>query len=358
MGHDLGQWYKGSLHAHSDVKEMYWGSSYHPQDKARKPEEVLADYASCGYHFVMLAEQNGYTTQDDIDDIPDRHGVTVIPEAEFDQELVKTGQHLSHVNPSDGASHHVTQKSSLANIIRRAAKDPKNPLVVQLHPQFPREGDGRQKDILGSSGVDALEIVNSWWMERPGAFEDSSGRYSPFAFHLWDRMLTDGEEVWGVAGCCSVQPGDVNKSWIRVWSDKTDPTPDDLVSAIGAGKFYVSAVSVPTGTNPPNGAPPIRDNAPGVAITKIETNGTGVTIETDAARVHAIVNGSPRLTVDPVPGSTGTFTTFCFPDVTHFPHGTYIRFECVGADDRWDESYSWNNTQKLNRSWTQPLRIV
>ncbi|MFF5531752.1 hypothetical protein ACFY71_04630 [Streptomyces cinerochromogenes] len=172
-----GKWYKGSLHAHSDRAEMYPGSTYHDEDTPRDREKVLEDYAKAGYEFVMLAEQNRYTTSQDLTGI-NTHGVIVIPGAELDGRRVETDQHLSHVNPSDDPAHHVEldpekPRQTLKEIFSIAEKDRKNPLVVQVHPQFPREGDGREKDILGSYGVHALEIVNSWWMQRPHAFEDS-----------------------------------------------------------------------------------------------------------------------------------------------------------------------------------------
>ncbi|WP_330260915.1 hypothetical protein [Streptomyces sp. NBC_00539] len=375
-GSSNGKWYKGSLHAHSDQAEMYPGSTFHDEDSPRDRGQVLADYEGAGYEFVMLAEQNKYTTSQDAAGLSTVK-LTVIPGAELDGRRVDTEQHLSHVNPSDPAFHVELDpkkpKVSLQEIFDLAKDDPVPPLVVQVHPQFPRMGDGREKDILGSYGVDALEVVNSWWMQRPHAFEDSGGKYSPFAFHLWDRLLKEsltkaGKPVWGVAGCCSVKPGDVGKSWIRVWLDNNQsPTPDSLVKAIRKGRFYVSSVSAEADPQGPAG----RKNptvSPGVTIEKIETNGKGVTIETDAERVYAIVDGGPRLTVEtrgksptnPAPGKTAIFETFTFPDAVRFPDAKSIRFECVAADkkhDNWDQSYEWDNSQKLNRSWTQPLWV-
>ncbi|MEU0786083.1 hypothetical protein ABZ341_31450 [Streptomyces sp. NPDC006173] len=377
-GGGTGDWFKGSLHAHSDRAEMYPGSTFHDEDEPRPPADVLRDYKAADYDFVMLAEQNTYTTTQDMAGIT-THGVIVIPGAELDGRRVETDQHLSHVNPSDDPAFHVsldptTPKVKLDEIFTLAQSDPKNPMVVQVHPQFPREADGQEKDILGSYGMDALEVVNSWWMQRPHAFEDSAGKYSPFAFHLWDRLLkesltTDGKPVWGVAGCCSVKPGDVGKSWIRVWLDKGQtPTADSLMSAIRKGRFYVSGVSAQAGPKASVGMN-TPTTVPGVTIEKIETNGTGVTIETDAERVYAVVDGGPRLTVktrggsakNPAPGTTATFDTFPFPDSQRFPDAKSIRFECVAEDqnhDNWDQSYDWDNTQKLNRSWTQPLWVT
>jgi len=322
---------------------MYPGSNLNPEDRGREQGEVLRNYHDTGHHFVMLAEQNLYTTQGEIEkEGLDGYGVVVIPGAELDYERVDTGQHLSHVNPSD--SHHVTQKKSLAEILQLAGSDDNKPLIVQLHPQFrfPRD-----KDILDSAGIHALEIVNSWWLQRPGAFEDSRGRYSPFAFDLWDTLLKKGKPVWGVAGCCSVQPPDVNKSWIQVWS--ADLTVKSLVSAIRAGRFYVS-----TNVN----APADTDSPDGVKIKSIDSDSTGmrVTIDTDnAVRINAIVDGGSRLFVEE--GCTGTF------DVPDFAT-TYVRFECVGPDDTWNESYDWKGEkdlvplQTLQRAWTQPIRVV
>lgn len=382
-----GRWYKGSLHAHSDVAEMYPGSTHHAEDEPRSAAAVLQTYKDAGYDFVVLAEQNEYTTQNDIGGITHPPGgLTVIPGAELDGHRVSTDQHLSHVNPSGDPRYQVAKNECLTldEIVQRARSDPQrdenNPahpkqLITQLHPQFPRMPDGREKNILGSKKVDALEIVNSWWVQRPHAFEDSGGKYSPFAFHLWDRLLKPlepnepGQRVWGVAGCCSVAERDVGVSWIKVWLDKDEgnnPSVDSLMRAINAGRFYVSAVSTPRGPKIPPGPenpPNVHKNVPGVTIDQVTVHpsGSGVTITTNADRVYAIVDGSPRLTVPEDPAG-GTFTTpFPFPDPDqhrdHFPDAKYIRFECVAADDKWDQSYDWDNTQKVNRSWTQPIWV-
>jgi hypothetical protein len=377
-----GQWYKGSLHVHTEHEEMYPGATYNEWDKPRKPAEVMDDYAAAGYDFFVLSEQNSYPTQADLTTLNRHNKLLVIPGAEIDGRRIKTGQHLGHVNPTlDDPIHHVTDGESLdlAEVVRRAKNDPKNPLVTQVHPQFPREPDGREMDILHSRGIDAIEIVNSWWMQRPFAFEDAGGKYSPFAFHLWDSLLKEGGRTWGVPGCCSVQPRDVGRSWVNVWvKDSQLPlTADAVVAAIRAGQFYVSTVSTPIDpsrplgmTNPtnvpltPSGSPKTK-NDPGVAIDKIEIETdamgepTGVTIETDATHVYAIVDGGPRLTLK---GSGGIFTTpFTFPDRQRFgKNSKYIRFECVAGPsaDNWDESYDWDNTQKINRSWTQPIWVT
>lgn len=373
-----GRWYKGSLHAHSETEEMYPGSGDNDEDKPRPAGAVLTDYATLGYEFVVLSEQNNYTTQQELQNQGlDQYGLTVIPGAELDGRLVTTAQHLGHLNPSAGSE--VTTPTALAAIVSNAGTQNNDSLITQLHPQFPREPDGREMNILGSRGVNALEVVNSWWMQRPHAFEDSGGKYSPFAFHLWDRLLkpiegVTGERVWGVAGCCSVAQRDVGLSWIKVWLDQdqgNQPRVDSLMSAISDGKFYLSSVSTPRDPsrpagpdNPPNVLPP---KATGVTIEDVKVNAQNgtVTIETDAERVYAIVDGSPRLTVNTTqgltqnlnPGTPETFETFTFPDPQRFPNAEYIRFECVGDDDTWDQSYDWDNTQKLNRSWTQPIWV-
>ncbi|MEV0688249.1 hypothetical protein AB0I35_30765 [Nocardia sp. NPDC050378] len=413
---DQNFWFKGSLHAHSTVAEMYPGSTHHEEDTPRPPEEVLADYKEAGYEFVVFSEQNDYTTQQDINDLNlDAHGVTVIPGVELDGVRVKTDQHLGHINPSGDPRYQAPDPSTglftLDQIIDRARKDPErndatpgkpHQLITQLHPQFPREVDGREKNILDSKNIDALEIVNSWWMQRPHAFEDSAGKYSPFAFHLWDRLLkpvdrddegklVPGTRVWGVAGCCSVAERDVGVSWIKVWLDQdkqVEPKPDvnDLMRAISNGAFYFSAVSDPRDANKPAGPENPKNElrrpaAKGVTIydVTVEADGKRVRIDTDAEIVYAIVGGSPRLTIEPdqktptnsTPGQSRSFTTtFPLPDPDpkhNFLDPTYIRFECVGRgpgwksigeEDNWDQSYDWDNTQKLNRSWTQPLWIT
>src|SRR3954469_10458289 len=103
IGTTTGRWYKGSLHVHSDVNEMYDDAAQKdPRDRGRPRERVLEHYKSTGHDFVMFAEQNIYTVEADIEaeGLNINRGILVIPGAEFDRKVVTTGQHLSHVNAS------------------------------------------------------------------------------------------------------------------------------------------------------------------------------------------------------------------------------------------------------------------
>ncbi|WP_035920656.1 hypothetical protein [Frankia sp. QA3] len=242
---DEGHWYKGSLHVHSKHAEVYPGG---PQGRPRP--EILHDYRNNGHDFVMFSEQNVYTTQADIDaEQLNAYGVLVIPGAELDEHCVTTHQHLGHVNPSE--SEHVTMPASLPEIVECARVDADS-LVVLLHPTYP--GTLRIRDCVG---VNALEIVNGWYLQRPDP------HHSPFAFDHWDRLLQDGERIWGVAGDCSVVAAGANKAWIVACA--ADLTVDSIVNAVRDGRFYAST---------------------GVTINTIGVAGMDVTIDRHHRRHH------------------------------------------------------------------------
>jgi hypothetical protein len=305
-----GRWYKGSLHVHSDVSAV-------DQAGRRPREQILADYRSCGHAFVMFAEQNRYTTQADIDaNRLNDHGPLVIPGAELDDRcFVSSGQHVSHVNPSDDC--HVTEKRALTDILSSVARD-EQAFMVLLHPDWP--GFDRRARW---AGLTALEVVSGYYLQRPG----HEWSRNPFAFDAWDYLLGRGHRVWGIADDCSFAVGDINVAWLQVFA--TECSASAIVDAVRNGRFYAST---------------------GVTIDGIDVDGAIVTITSnDAARINVVVDGGgPMLLAD---GPVATFEVS--------PDTTYVRFECVGADDTWEGGYGerWIEKHVLRRAWTQPVWV-
>ena len=306
-----GRWYKGSLHVHSDVSDV-------AEAGLRPRGQVLADYRSCGHDFVMFAEQNRYTTQAEIDaDRLNDHGLVVIPGAELDDRcFVSSGQHLSHVNPSERC--HVTEKCGLTDILRYVAGD-EQAFVVLLHPDYP----GFDRSATWT-GLTALEVVSGFYLRRPG----HEWSRNPFAFDAWDYLLGQGARVWGIADDCSFAAGDIDVAWLQVFA--TECSVPAIVEAIRAGRFYSST---------------------GVTIDGIDVDGATVTITArDAAHIDVVVDGGePTVVAD---GQVATYEV-C-------PDATYVRFECVGADDTWGSDYGerWTEEHVLRRAWTQPMWVA
>jgi hypothetical protein len=302
-----GRWYKGSLHVHSDVSVVDVAGQ-------RPREQILADYRSFGHDFVMFAEQNRYTTQAEIDaDGLNDHGLIVIPGAELDDRcFVSSGQHVSHVNPSDGC--HVIEKCALTDILTYVARD-EQAFVVLLHPNLP----GFDRDATWV-GLTALEVVSGFYLRRPG-------HESPFAFDAWDHLLGQGARVWGIADDCSFAPGDIDVAWLQVFA--TECSVPAIVEAVRAGRFYAST---------------------GVTIDGIEVDGATVTITApDAAHFAVVVDGGERTVV--ADGPVATYEVG--------PEATFVRFECIGADDTWGSDYGerWTAEHVLRRAWTQPMWV-
>jgi hypothetical protein len=303
------QWFKGSLHVHSEVSPV-------GEEPQRCRTDILDDYRQSGHDFVMFAEQNRYTPQGEIDATHlNDHGIVIVPGAELDPCWITTGHHVSHVNPSDGCE--VTECCSVSTLLAYIAADD-NALSVLLHPNYD-PGFSMDHDW---SALTAIEVISGYYLRR------WEWQVSPFAFHAWDQLLLHGIEVWGVADDCSFGNDDVNVAWLQVFAQECSVA--SIVGAVGAGRFYGST---------------------GPTIEAIEVEDMTVSIvTTDAACIRVVVDGAKPEVVAEGPAATYEVAA----------DASYVRFECVGAEDTWGSGYAapWTGEHVLSRAWTQPFRVA
>jgi hypothetical protein len=281
--HD-GQWLAGSLHAHGD------------KTGGKVPTQKLVDdYAARGYRFLMIAEHDVYTTEEDFAKL-DAHGMVLIPGTELTH-----GPHILHALPVWRPERSLIGKQTdIAAALDEARAA--NELTVAAHPSWGEGADHiSAASMVGWPGLTGLEIYNGLMRKTKG---------SPWAVGKWDEALTQGRRLWGFADDDAFNPDDVQLGWNVAFAHEA--TPAGVLNALIAGRFYAS-----TGCRIESiqvAGDVIRIDAPGcVAITAVGEHGRTLATAAGAQIVFDAGQASSR----------------------------YVRFDCIDADGR--------------HAWTQPF---
>jgi hypothetical protein len=223
------RWYKGNTHTHTLNSD---GDS--------TPDEVVRWYREHGYQFLVLTDHNYLTAVDGLNAV---HGAA-------DKFLVIRGEEVTssvaskavHVN---GLNLETLVKHSTAGSVVAAAQE---------------NVDGIRK----ADGVPHINHPNFTWamtpeelqtVERTRLFEifnghpqvnNEGGGGSPGLEEVWDRILSSGRLMYGVAVDDAhhfKRPGDPlasgpGRGWIHVRTDRLEPRP--IVEAMERGNFYAS----------------------------------------------------------------------------------------------------------------------
>ena len=270
-----GQWLRGNLHAHTTRS-----------DGKRTPQEVLNDYASRGYGFLMISDHDIYTSDEDYA-AWDTGDMIMIR----GNEITAHGPHMLHVN----ADRCVEPDPARDIVISRIASS--QGFVVVNHPNWQEKFDHCSiQNMQAWSGYLGMEIYN-------GVIGRLHG--SPYATNKWDMLLADGRRIWGFANDDSHWADDVELGWNTAYV--TDPTPAGVLAALQTGRFYAST---------------------GVQITDIHVDGSRIRIETvNASRIVALREIGQRVAV-----ADDRAIEIDFP-----PNAKYVRFECWGDG----EQFAW-----------------
>jgi hypothetical protein len=212
-------WMKGNLHTHTSQSD---GDS--------TPQEVATWYRDHGYGFLVI------TDHDKITRIDAPEGLVLIDGEEVTDRLPKKPLHVNGigltevVKPGGGAtSVEVLQKN--IDAVRKAGG-----IALVNHPNFGWAFGA--DELLELRGVTLLEIASG----HP--FVNTEGPPSHEA--MWDRLLTSGRRVWGVAVDDSHHLKNVwdkyvappGKAWVVVRVEKADAK--SIVKALERGEFYAS----------------------------------------------------------------------------------------------------------------------
>lgn len=212
-------WLKGNLHTHTLESD---GDS--------TPQEVAAWYREQGYDFLFI------TDHDKITRIEAPEGLLLIPGEEVTDRLPRKPLHvnalgLQKVVKPQGGSTPVEVLQRNIDAIRAAGG-----LPLVNHPNFGWAFGA--EEMLQLKGMALLEIASG----HP--YVNTLG--PPSAEAMWDRLLTEGRPVWGVAvddshhlkrpwGRDVALPG---KAWVIVRAEKRDAKA--ILGALQRGEFYAS----------------------------------------------------------------------------------------------------------------------
>lgn len=198
--------YKGNTHAHSTAS-----------DGTGTAVQMVTAYKNAGFNFATITDHDWYIAEPTAD--PGVAGILFVPGME---ETAQSGfaagdHHIVALNPSGVVA------STAAQAIIDA-----NPQWAHLaHPLHVDFGGATKAEIEALTGLRAIGI---------GEVGIDT---------LWDGLLTDGFDLWGIADDDAHAVGEVaGRGWVVAYSDGL--TVDAILTALRAGRFYSSAGPVLT----------------------------------------------------------------------------------------------------------------
>lgn len=233
---------KGQLHCHSDAS-----------DGAQSPQAVFAAYAAAGYDFVALSDHLVVSAD------PGVPGVTWIPASEV---------HTAAADGSRWTGHHVNvlglpreptagwARGDLSALL--AQVDAAGGLSMANHPRVRHRWS--PAELTDAGPLSLVSIYNAKGHARVNARLAGAGDLLFATAWHWDRALTAGRRLWGVAAddCHDVtDPGQFDAGWVRVRARSRRA--EDVVAALRAGDVY--ACRGPAGDAPALAVRAWRDDA-------------------------------------------------------------------------------------------------
>lgn len=205
---------RGNLHAHTSCGRFMAAT------------ESATIYAKLGYDFLAITDHNHAPIVADFEMWQSEVPLILIPGEENGQtdHILEIGVHT--VTSMDGDDYGE----------RSATLQRGGGFVIGCHPQ--EYAHGEENVFNHAKRLDAFEIYNG--------LRDARGCDETRNIRLWDKILSTGERVWGVASddfhCEYISPG---HGWVCVQlpDDESPVTWQKLVSQLKAGAFYASTYS-------------------------------------------------------------------------------------------------------------------
>ena len=225
------QWFKGNLHTHTTES-----------DGDASPEEAVKWYRDHDYDFLVLSDHNHLTVLEYGEADPGKP--LMIPGEEVTLHLATnrpgpfpaTEIHIIGigvtrlVEPIDAGSVVATIQANVDAIAEAGG------ISSLAHPNFRWSYDHRE--IGQVTGATCVEVFNPHCNSFGGP-----GKYS--MEEIWDRVLTGGRPIWGVAvddshhyydfTTANLNPG---RGWIVVHADEL--AQESIITAMEEGDFYAS----------------------------------------------------------------------------------------------------------------------
>lgn len=224
-----GRWFKGNTHTHTLNSD---GDS--------TPDDVVRWYREHGYEFLVLTDHNFLTSVDGLNAV---HGAD-------DRFLVIKGEEVTnsfqgkavHINGLDVSETVPPQHgSSVLDVVQRSvdAIRKANGVPHINHPNY--EWAISADELRQVERTSLFEIYNGHH-----AVNNLGGGGVPGMEEVWDRLLTSGKRIYGIADDDAhyfKQPGNPDvpgpgRGWIYVHADRLAPR--TIVEAIERGEFYAS----------------------------------------------------------------------------------------------------------------------
>jgi hypothetical protein len=227
------RWIRGNTHTHTTYSD---GDS---------PPEVVVDwYAEHGYDFLFLTDHNALVPEDHLDRLQ-RRG----PAVWQGEEITMASLHVNGLG---------VQQLIMPTNPGRGDPEPPDPATraerVRWAVARVREQDGvatvnhpnafwllGEDELLASGDFGLLEIANGHYL-----LANKGDAEHPSTEALWDRLLTEGRQVWGVAsddahhfqrwGHQWANPG---RGWL--WVEAESTRVHDCLVALREGRFYASS---------------------------------------------------------------------------------------------------------------------
>jgi hypothetical protein len=201
-------WLKGQLHVHSTYS-----------DGADPPGEVIRDYEARGYDFIAFTDHNAVPPKEELEVAT---AMVVIPGEEYRCARRAGDQELGVV----GVEERLPAELDHAQCIDAAVAS--GGFVVFNHPTWHIHHWPVFK-MLKLGRAHALEVYNAVCDWLPGASECSD---------KWDRLLTCGCRLWGVATDDAHHADHRDRAWVMVAAERSRQA---IIAALKAGCFYASS---------------------------------------------------------------------------------------------------------------------
>ena len=223
------KWFKGNIHAHTSLS-----------DGDATPQKVIAWYRRHGYDFLVLSDHNHLTVMDSGTGKRRRSRPLLIPGEEVSVRL-KDGAVPIHINgigvsrlvePVDAGDIVPTLQANIDAILQAGG------IASINHPNFSWAFD--HEAITRVTGASFLEVFNGY----PGA-NLYGGQGKPSLEDIWDRVLSAGRAIFGVAADdshnfydFSPKMSNPGRGWVTVRASELEK--EAILEALASGDFYAS----------------------------------------------------------------------------------------------------------------------
>ena len=303
------RWLRGNHHGHSLRS-----------DGQDTPEANIAAYEAAGYDYIALSEHDLFC--DPAEHQPDTT-MLLLPAVEITSDLGQTLMYL-------GADGDLPARATLSLADVRAFVAERGGLFIVDHPNWQYRPDRLHapvEELLQVPDLGAIEIYT-------GVIERLAG--ASHAVDVWNRLLSNGQRIWGHATDDQHDAVDRFLGWNMVQHD-----PEQLVDArsvidaLRAGRFVAST-------------------GPRVERIGVTEDGRAVEVESDALELRWVVRdgivaavrsgGAGRLAIDELLALPNVAATARWRGWTAPADLLYVRLECLGTAGR--------------TAWSQPFFIV